>query len=69
MSNHPSELELTAQEIAEFMTAFRDFMKHADEEIDAYEKREEARMYIEEWIEKRASELEVTCDYYMQEFM
>jgi len=69
MSNHPSELELTAQEIAEFMTAFRDFMVHADEEIDAYEKREEARKYIEQEIEQKASEMEVTVDYYMQEFM
>lgn len=67
MSNHPSEL--TNQEIEQFLNSFCDFMKHADEEICSFEQREEARMYIEEWIEKRASELEVTCDYYMQEFM
>ena len=67
MSNHPSEL--TAQEIAEFMTAFRDFMVHADEEIDLYEKREEARKYVDQEIEQKAAELEIPVDYYMQEFM
>jgi len=67
MSNHPSKL--TNQEIEQFLNSFCDFMKYADEEIRSFEQREEARMYIEEWIEKRASELEVTCDYYMQEFM
>jgi hypothetical protein len=67
MSNRPSEL--TAQEIAEFMTAFRDFMVYADEEIDAYKKREEARKYIEQEIEQKAAEMEVTVNYYMEEFM
>ena len=67
------------EEIKKFMTAFEDFMKHSEESIDSHNRWEEARAYvlngnhrmnlIENFIEKKAAELEVTVDYYMEEFM
>jgi hypothetical protein len=63
------------EDIKQFMSAYEDFMKHAEVEIDAYQRREEARNYVMggnhrlNFIEQKAAELEVTVDYYMQEFM
>ena len=64
------------EDIRQFLTAYGDFMRHADNEIDAFEKREEARAYAErfyqkqvEEFEEKAAELEVTVDYYMAEFV
>ena len=48
-------------------------MKHANEEIRSYEQREEAREYakqcVNNMLEQKASELEVTVDYYVDEFL
>lgn len=57
------------QDIQQFIMAFDDFMKHSENEIDAYSKWEEARQYTEMLYEQKAAELEVTVDYYMQEFI
>lgn len=63
------------EDIKQFMSAYEDFMKHAEVEIDAHQRREEARNYVMggnhrlNFIEQKAAELEVTVDYYMQEFM
>lgn len=61
------------QDIEMFMKAFDDFMQHAETEELNYEMRSEyedySKMIIDDQIEKKASELEVTCDYYIQEFM
>ena len=65
--NHLSDMN--DQDIEMFIKAFDDFMQHAETEVDEYKKREEARAYTEQFYEKKAAELEVTVDYYMQEFM
>ena len=52
-----------------FIKAFDDFMQHAETEVDEFKKREEARAYTEKFYESKAAELEVTVDYYMQEFL
>jgi hypothetical protein len=61
------------QDIEMFMKAFDDFMQHAETEELNYEMRSEyeeySKMIIDKEIEKKAAELEVTCDYYIQEFM
>lgn len=67
------------EEINQFTNAFGDFMKHAEENIDSHNRWEEARAYVlngnhrmhclEKSIEEKAAELEVTVDYYMEEFM
>ena len=61
--NHLSDMN--DQDIEMFIKAFDDFMQHAETEIDEYKKREEARAYTEQFYEKKASELEVTVDYYI----
>lgn len=57
------------EDIKQFMTAFEDFMKHAETEIDSHQKWEEARNYTEMFYEQKAAELEITVDYYIQEFV
>jgi len=61
------------QDIQEFILAFDDFMKHAEPEELSYEMRKEyenySKMIVNREIEQKAAELEVTCDYYLQEFM
>jgi len=57
------------EDIRQFLTAFGDFMRHSETEIDSYEKREEAKQYADSLLEKKAAELEVTVDYYMAEFL
>ena len=47
------------EDLQSFISAFDDFMNH----------RAEARRIQEQEIESKAAELEVTCDYYMMEFM
>ena len=56
-------------EIIEFISAYQDFMKHAEIEEIRYNHREEAKQYTEMFIEQKAAELEITVDYYIQEFM
>ncbi len=65
--NLPSEMN--TDDIEMFIKAFDDFMQHAETEIDSYEKRMEAKDYTDKFFERKAAELEVTVDYYMQEFM
>jgi hypothetical protein len=63
-------------DLQQFIEAFDDFMKHFEAEELYYEGRmvyenhraEELRIR-EEQIEKEASRLEITVDYYMAEFM
>jgi hypothetical protein len=57
------------QDIEMFMKAFNDFMEHVSVEEQNYVRRESIRKYTKSFFEKKASELEVTVDYYMQEFM
>lgn len=67
---------MSDQEISEFLTAFSDFMKHAEFEEFNFKNRSEyeqheklSKMTIENEIEKKAEELEITVDYYIAEFM
>ena len=68
------------EDLQSFIAAFDDFMKHFEAEELYYEGRKvygnhraealrEARRIQAEEIESKAAELEVTCDYYMMEFM
>lgn len=64
------------EDLQSFIQAFDDFMKHFETEELYYEGRKvyenhraEARRIQEQEIEKLASKYEVTCDYYMAEFM
>lgn len=56
-------------DIQQFLSAFDDFMKHAETEIDSYRKWQEARSYTNTFLESKASELGVTVDYYISEFV
>ncbi len=56
-------------DIAQFLNAFDDFMKHAEEEIDSYLKWQEARSYANSLYEQKAAELNVSVDYYLAEFV
>ena len=62
-------MNMNTEDIEQFIRAFDDFMKHAEEEIDSYMKWQEARSYINEFYEQKAAELEVTVDYYVAEFL
>jgi hypothetical protein len=55
------------QEVKEFLTAYIDYMY--DLKDDTEKEWECARIYTESFLEEKASELEVTVDYYMQEFI
>ena len=44
-------------------------MQHAETEIDSHNKWLEAEKYQNEFYERKAAELEVTVDYYLQEFV
>ncbi len=61
--------KMNDQDIEQFIKAFDDFMQHAETEIDSHNKWKEAEKYTNEFFEKKASELEVTVDYYIQEFV
>ena len=64
------------KDLQKYIEAFDDFMKHFEAENLYYEGRmvyenhnAEAKRIQEQKIEAKAAELEVTCDYYMMEFM
>jgi hypothetical protein len=66
---------MSNEEILQFVNAFEDFMKHAEMEESNFHQRSEYEQYrkeskviIENEIEKRPQH-EVTCDYYMAEFL
>lgn len=59
-------------DIQEFINAFEDFMKHSELQELYYDGIETYRKHsqdIRSDIEQKAAELEVTCDYYIMEFM
>jgi hypothetical protein len=64
------------KDLQEFIDAFDDFMKHFEVEELYYEgrmvyenHRAEAKRIQEQEIEAKAAALQITCDYYMAEFM
>lgn len=65
-------LLMNNKDLQQFIEAFDDFMKHFDAEELYYEGRKVYEVYATEKtkeIEKKAAELKVTVDYYIQEFM
>ena len=67
---------MSNEEITQFVNAFEDFMKHAEVEESNFHQRSEYEQYrkeskviIENEIEKKAPALQITCDYYMAEFL
>jgi hypothetical protein len=67
---------MSNEEIAQFVNAFEDFMKHAEVEESNFHQRseyehyrKESKVIIENEIEKLAAFYEVTVDYFMEEFM
>ncbi len=68
-ANLPSEIIMNEQDVEMFIKAFDDFMQHAETEIDAHDKWLEAEKYKDEFYERKAAEMEVTVDYYIQEFV
>ena len=56
-------------EITQFMTAMKDFMTHAETEIQSYLEWQEARSYMNDFYEKLAEKYEVTVDYILDEFI
>jgi len=57
------------EDLKQFLQSFSDFMKHSETEIEKHEQYEEAKIYTQQFYEKKAAELEITVDYYMQEFL
>jgi len=67
---------MSNEEISQFVKSLEDFMKHAEVEESNFHQRSEYEQYrkeskviIENEIEKEASRLEITVDYYLEEFM
>ena len=70
-ANLPFDKEqlMNEQDIEMFMKSLDDFMNHADVEMQNYVRREAVRKYNQSSLEQKAAEMEVTVDYYMQEFV
>lgn len=60
---------MSDEDIKQFITAFEDFMKHADVEMQNYVRRESARQYTKSYFERQAAEMNVSVDYYIHEFV
>lgn len=63
------DVPMNDEDVKQFISAFEDFMKHADVEMQNYVRREAARQYTKSYFEKQAQELNVTVEYYMSEFV
>jgi len=57
------------EDMRQFLVAFDDFMNESTLEQKNQIRWESARQYTKGFYEKQAAELEVTVDYYMQEFV
>lgn len=57
------------EDIKQFMNAFEDFMNHSQVEEYNHEAWTRAKEYTIGYYEQKAAELEVTVDYYIQEFV
>jgi len=61
--------DMNDEDIRQFLTAFSDFMKHSDTEIQKHEDYLSAKEYTNNFLEEQAKKYEVTVDYYMAEFL
>ena len=68
-SVHPKFSDMNDEDIRQFLQSFSDFMKHSETEIQKHDEYIKAKEYTNNLLEKKAAELEVTVDYYMQEFL
>lgn len=57
------------EDIKQFMKAFEDFKKHAEVAQFNHEAWTSAQQYTNHFYEQKAAELEITVDYYIQEFV
>jgi hypothetical protein len=60
---------MNEEDISQFMNAFEDFMHHSEVEQFNHEAWIVAQQYTQHFYEQKAAELEVTVDYYIQEFV
>jgi len=60
---------MNEEDINQFISAFEDFMKHSEESIHSHHQWKEAEAYANHFYEKKADELGVTVDYYLEEFI
>ena len=65
----PRLTNMNDEDICQFLQSFSDFMKHSETEIQRHDEYIKAKEYTNNLLEKKAAELEVTVDYYMQEFL
>jgi len=65
----PKPTDMNDEDIRQFLTAFGDFMRHSDVEIQKHEDYLKAKEYTNNFLEEQAKKYEVTVDYYMQEFL
>lgn len=63
------ETTMNDEDMRQFLVAFDDFMNESTLEQKNQIRWESARQYTKGFYEKQAAELEVTVDYYMQEFV
>lgn len=63
------DVPMNDEDVKQFIAAFEDFIKHADVEVQNYLRREAARQYTKSYFEKQAAELNISVDYYIQEFV
>ena len=57
------------EDIQQFMNAFEDFMKHAEVEQFNHSAWTLAKQYTNHFYEQQAADLNITVDYYIQEFI
>lgn len=57
------------EDIKSFLNAFSDFMKHAEVQEFYYEEYLAKKEYVRNLYEKKAKQLNVSVDYYLQEFI
>jgi len=60
---------MNEEDIRQFLNAYEDFMKHSEVEIDSYLKWQEARSYTNTYYQQKAEEMNVSTEYYLQEFV
>lgn len=60
---------MNEEDIQQFMNAFEDFMKHSDVEQYNHSAWTTARQYTDHFYEQKAAELNVSTEYYIQEFL
>lgn len=60
---------MNEEDIQQFLNAYEDFMTYSEKEIDSYLQWQEARYYTNTFLEQKAEEMNVSVEYYLQEFI